>query len=92
LHQVGLNKSFQCSLSKTFLQQMAIIMQPVENCCITKSSGWSTWARVTKWEVIVMGRDGLCGLCGEKAPAWNTAFVGYGTSTVARKLHRWLSM
>jgi hypothetical protein len=57
-----------------------------------------------------MGRDRLCGSCGEKALNRQVYIfrylifmerkhlhegpcsVGYGTSTVVRKLHRWLSM
>jgi hypothetical protein len=32
-------------------------------CLITKSSGGSTWTRVAKWKMIIMGRDGPYGSC-----------------------------
>ena len=41
---------------------------PVKNCCIiTKCSAQSTWKRVGKWKVIIMGGDGPHGSCGKKA-------------------------
>jgi hypothetical protein len=33
---------------------------------IRSSSGQSAWIAVIKWEVIIMGRDRLCGCCGKK--------------------------
>lgn len=51
---------------------------PLKNCCvITKSSDWTAWTKVVKWELIIMVHDGPHDSFGKKALNHEIFIIGF---------------
>jgi len=61
---------------------------PVKKCCIiTESSSRSAWTAVIKWEVIIMGGDGLYVCFGKKVLNHHIFIISYLPFVERKHLH-----